>query len=87
MSMAKRDKTDNQPPVFSPGVAEDQGWGIERWEGDNTYIEGMWPGDKIPATEHAHVAPCGGYFNHKHDEGAKPHTHTHDKCEWCDRNR
>jgi len=80
-------RTKQQPPVFPPEKAKDGGFGIEQYEGDNEYVKGLWPGSKILATEHVHIAPCGGYFNHKHDRGAEPHTHTHDECEWCERNR
>lgn len=75
------------PPVFEPETAPDNGFGVEKYEGDHTYVKGMWPGDKIPLTEHAHVAPCGGYFNHKHPDGDKRHSHTHIECGWCERNR
>lgn len=87
MSMSKSDTGHSGPPVFSPEQAPDEGFGVERYEGDNEYVKGLWPGDKIPVDQHAHVAPCGGYFTHTHPEGAKSHTHTHHKCEWCERNR
>jgi hypothetical protein len=72
--------------VYEPDKAADDGFGVERWEGDHTYVEGMWPHEKIPLNEHVHIAPCGGYFNHVHNDGGKPHTHTHLECEWCRRN-
>ena len=71
---------DNKGPADT-----DQGWGVEQWTGDHTVIQGLWPGEKIPINEHQHTAPCGGYFNHEHENGSTAHNHFHKKCGYCER--
>ena len=43
------------------------GWAV--WAGGRDYIQGIWPGEKIGRTEHAHAHIDGPLFNHGHRDG------------------